>query len=87
MKDIDNLFESLLPLADNNLIDINDINENTTAIIILQKEHQIMSSINKNIPQKIFDIIKESGYDIISDKKFNNLYVYSVINNPYKIYE
>ena len=74
MKDIDNLFESLLPLADNNLIDINDINENTTAIIILQKEHQIMS-INKNIPQKIFDIIKESGYDIISDKKFNNLYV------------
>lgn len=43
MKDIDNLFESLLPLADNNLIDINDINENTTAIIILQKEHQIMS--------------------------------------------
>lgn len=35
MKDIDNLFESLLPLADNNLIDINDINENTTAIIIL----------------------------------------------------
>lgn len=74
MKDIDILFESLLPLADNNLIDINDINENTTAIIILQKEHQIMS-INKNIPQKIFDIIKESGYDIISDKKFNNLYV------------
>ena len=74
MKDIDILFESLLTLADNNLIDINDINENTTAIIILQKEHQIMS-INKNIPQKIFDIIKESGYDIISDKKFNNLYV------------
>lgn len=74
MKDIDILFESLLSLADNNLIDINDINENTTAIIILQKEHQIMS-INKNIPQKIFDIIKESGYDIISDKKFNNLYV------------
>ena len=74
MKDIDILFESLLPLADNNLIDINDINENITAIIILQKEHQIMS-INKNIPQKIFDIIKESGYDIISDKKFNNLYV------------
>lgn len=74
MKDIDILFESLLPLADNNLIDINDINENTTAIIILQKEHQIMA-INKNIPQKIFDIIKESGYDIISDKKFNNLYV------------
>ena len=74
MKDIDILFESLLPLADNNLIDINDINENTTTIIILQKEHQIMS-INKNIPQKIFDIIKESGYDIISDKKFNNLYV------------
>ena len=74
MKDIDILFESLMPLADNNLIDINDINENTTAIIILQKEHQIMS-INKNIPQKIFDIIKESGYDIISDKKFNNLYV------------
>ena len=72
MKDIDILFESLLPLADNNLIDINDINENTTAIIILQKEHQIMS-INKNIPQKIFDIIKESGYDIISDKTFNNL--------------
>ena len=72
MKDIDILFESLMPLADNNLIDINDINENTTAIIILQKEHQIMS-INKNIPQKIFDIIKESGYDIISDKKFNNL--------------
>ena len=71
MKDIDILFESLMPLADNNLI---DINENTTAIIILQKEHQIMS-INKNIPQKIFDIIKESGYDIISDKKFNNLYV------------
>ena len=33
------------------------------------------------------EIIKESGYDIISDKKFNNLYVYSVINNPYKIYE
>lgn len=86
MKDIDILFESLMPLADNNLIDINDINENTTAIIILQKEHQIMS-INKNIPQKIFDIIKESGYDIISDKKFNNLYIYSVINNPYKIYE
>ena len=86
MKDIDILFESLLSLADNNLIDINDINENTTAIIILQKEHQIMS-INKNIPQKIFDIIKESGYDIISDKKFNNLYVYSVINNLYKIYE
>lgn len=56
MKDIDILFESLLPLADNNLIDINDINENTTAIIILQKEHQIMS-INKNIPQKIFDMI------------------------------
>lgn len=83
MKDIDILFESLMPLADNNLI---DINENTTAIIILQKEHQIMS-INKNIPQKIFDIIKESGYDIISDKKFNNLYIYSVINNPYKIYE
>lgn len=81
MKDIDILFESLLPLTDNNLIDINDINENTMAIIILQKEHQIMS-INKNIPQKIFDIIKESGYDIISDKKFNNLY-----NNPYKIYE
>ena len=25
--------------------------------------------------------------NIISDKKFNNLYVYSVINNPYKIYE
>ena len=74
MKDIDILFESLMPLADNNLIDINDINENTTAIIILQKEHQIMS-INKNIPQKIFDIIKESGYDIISDKTFNNLYV------------
>lgn len=74
MKDIDILFESLLSLADNNLIDINDINENTTTIIILQKEHQIMS-INKNIPQKIFDIIKESGYDIISDKKFNNLYV------------
>ena len=74
MKDIDILFESLMPLADNNLIDINDINENTTAIIILQKEHQIMA-INKNIPQKIFDIIKESGYDIISDKKFNNLYV------------
>lgn len=74
MKDIDILFESLLSLADNNLIDINNINENTTAIIILQKEHQIMS-INKNIPQKIFDIIKESGYDIISDKKFNNLYV------------
>ena len=72
MKDIDILFESLLPLTDNNLIDINDINENTTAIIILQKEHQIMS-INKNIPQKIFDIIKESGYDIISDKTFNNL--------------
>ena len=72
MKDIDILFESLMPLADNNLIDINDINENTTAIIILQKEHQIMS-INKNIPQKIFDIIKESGYDIISDKTFNNL--------------
>lgn len=75
MKDIDILFESLLPLADNNLIDINDINENTTAIIILQKEHQIMS-INKNIPQKIFDIIKESGYDIIPDKKFNNLYIF-----------
>lgn len=75
MKDIDILFESLMPLADNNLIDINDINENTTAIIILQKEHQIMS-INKNIPQKIFDIIKESGYDIISDKKFNNLYIF-----------
>lgn len=75
MKDIDILFESLLPLTDNNLIDINDINENTTAIIILQKEHQIMS-INKNIPQKIFDIIKESGYDIISDKKFNNLYIF-----------
>lgn len=75
MKDIDILFESLLSLADNNLIDINDINENTTAIIILQKEHQIMS-INKNIPQKIFDIIKESGYDIISDKKFNNLYIF-----------
>lgn len=56
MKDIDILFESLLSLADNNLIDINDINENTTAIIILQKEHQIMS-INKNIPQKIFDMI------------------------------
>ena len=74
MKDIDILFESLMPLADNNLIDINNINENTTAIIILQKEHQIMA-INKNIPQKIFDIIKESGYDIISDKKFNNLYV------------
>ena len=72
MKDIDILFESLMPLADNNLIDINDINENTTAIIILQKEHQIMA-INKNIPQKIFDIIKESGYDIISDKTFNNL--------------
>ena len=31
MKDIDILFESLMPLADNNLIDINDINENTTA--------------------------------------------------------
>ena len=75
MKDIDILFESLLSLADNNLIDINDINENTTAIIILQKEHQIMS-INKNISQKIFDIIKESGYDIISDKKFNNLYIF-----------
>ena len=75
MKDIDILFESLLSLADNNLIDINNINENTTAIIILQKEHQIMS-INKNIPQKIFDIIKESGYDIISDKKFNNLYIF-----------
>ena len=28
MKDIDILFESLMPLADNNLI---DINENTTA--------------------------------------------------------
>ena len=75
MKDIDILFESLMPLADNNLIDINDINENTTAIIILQKEHQIMY-INKNISQKIFDIIKESGYDIISDKKFNNLYIF-----------
>ena len=56
MKDIDILFASLLSLADNNLIDINNINENTTAIIILQKEHQIMS-INKNIPQKIFDMI------------------------------
>ena len=56
MKDIDILFKSLLSLADNNLIDINNINENTTAIIILQKEHQIMS-INKNIPQKIFDMI------------------------------
>ena len=57
MKDIDILFESLLPLADNNLIDINDINENTTAIIILQKEHQIMS-INKNIPQKYLILLK-----------------------------
>ena len=57
MKDIDILFESLLSLADNNLIDINDINENTTAIIILQKEHQIMS-INKNIPQKYLILLK-----------------------------
>lgn len=79
MKDIDILFESLLPLADNNLIDINDINENTTAIIILQKEHQIMS-INKNIPQKIFDMILYQIRSLI-------IYIYSVINNPYKIYE
>lgn len=79
MKDIDILFESLLSLADNNLIDINDINENTTAIIILQKEHQIMS-INKNIPQKIFDMILYQIRSLI-------IYIYSVINNPYKIYE
>ena len=63
MKDIDILFESLLPLADNNLIDINDINENTTAIIILQKEHQIMS-INKNIPQKILKNLDMILYQI-----------------------
>lgn len=79
MKDIDILFESLLPLTDNNLIDINDINENTTAIIILQKEHQIMA-INKNIPQKIFDMILYQIRSLI-------IYIYSVINNPYKIYE
>ena len=63
MKDIDILFESLMPLADNNLIDINDINENTTAIIILQKEHQIMA-INKNIPQKILKNLDMILYQI-----------------------
>ena len=50
-------------LQDNNLIDINDINENTTAIIILQKEHQIMS-INKNIPQKILKNLDMILYQI-----------------------